>query len=254
MIQAKALFAATFLLGSVAACGQSTELAETPEPLAPADTEVETVAETAAIETEPTPDAALIEVAANDDSHDHEHGDDHAHDDHGDDHDEHEHSDDHADHDDHDHGDDHRHGGEAHVHGAAEFGLFLTDREVSAEFRSPLYNLVGFEHEPQTPEQDAAMTRLLEQLADSSVVFAPAAAARCDTIDYMIDVERNGDHGFLVAKYLLTCTETAQLRSVDMTAFSTYSRMQNIDVVIAGDDMQAAGTATQQDSEISFGG
>lgn len=278
MTRTQALFAASLLLGTVAACGQASEPSDTPETLV-ASNAPETAFEDQAEASPDSEEADIVEVASeagdapdavaatemddhdhgetHDHAHDdeHDHGEDHAHDhdaEHDHDHDEahsHDHDHDHA-HDD----DDHRHGGEAHVHGAAEFVLATTDTGAEAEFQSPLFNLVGFEHEPQTPEQTQAMADLVAQLAEASVVFVPSANAGCSTIDSMINVERNGDHSALTASYLMTCSDPSAIESIELTAFSTYANIESIDVVFVSNADQSAGTATADSPTFAIGG
>ena len=247
MTQTKSIMTLGLLLGVVTACGQASDPVEPEAPSPPIN--VANVEAPAEPETEPE---AIVEVTAPEEDDDHDHDDDHAHD-HEDEH-AHDHDDEH-DHDhEHTHDDDHRHGGEAHVHGAAEFVLATTETGAEAEFRSPLYNLVGFEHEPQTPEQTAAMDAVIAQLADSTVLFMPSEDAGCATIDYTIDVERDGDHGALTASYLMTCQDIGQIEAIDLTAFATYANIESVDVVFVGADSQSAGTATKDAPNFAIGG
>ena len=42
---------------------------------------------------------------------------------------------------------------DAHVHGEAELNIVIEGRELLMELESPSFNLVGFEHEPQSLNQ-----------------------------------------------------------------------------------------------------
>lgn len=252
MTRTRALFAASFLFGAVAACEQASDTKVTVETVTAPGEEAASPQEfdsiEAAVEDFSNREHPALEVAdyeteyhAQDEEHDH--GDEHIHD-----HEE-EHSHDHAN----DH-DDHRHGGEAHVHGTAEFVLATTDTGAEAEFNAPLFNLIGFEHEPKTPEQEAAFSALVDTLADASVLFVTSEDAGCSTIDSMFNVERNGDHSALSASYLMTCTNPSAIETIELTAFSTYANMESIDVVFVGGANQSAGTATPESPTFAIGG
>lgn len=266
MTRTRALVAASFLLGAVAACGQAPEPSDTPETPTPPDV-VDTSADTSTPASEDSdvveveaeerlvdPNDLIAAVASDDEGHDH--GEEHNHEDehsHDEDHD-HAHENDDHDHDhEHDH-DDHRHGGEAHVHGAAEFVLATTDTGAEAEFNSPLFNLIGFEHEPKTPEQEAALSTLVDTLADASRLFVTSEDAGCSTIDSMINVERDGDHSALSASYLMTCSDPSAIEAIELTAFSSYANMDSIDVVFVGGANQSAGTVTPESPTFAIGG
>lgn len=46
---------------------------------------------------------------------------------------------------------------EAHTHGGADLAIVLEGRVVTVEFDTPLYNVLGFEHSPDTDEQKATV-------------------------------------------------------------------------------------------------
>jgi len=267
MTSAKVFLTTSLLCGALAACGQQAS-----EPM-PGPGAAETASETAATEdSAPTPveaEGAIVptdtpvELAAvtedvesrsEDHDHDHEHGEghDHEHSD-GDDH-THDHEHDHE----HDHDDDqtdgeHRHGGEAHMHGAAEFSLVLDADAVEAEFRSPLYNLVGFEHEPQTPEQEAAMEALTTKLQSASSVFTMTEDAGCETSAADIQIDRSGDHGSLTAIYTLRCDDRDAITEVTMSAFENFAALETVDLVVIGTTSQEAGTAKAEAPVFALG-
>ncbi len=56
--------------------------------------------------------------------------------------------------------------GHSHEHGVATLNLALSPYQVHLEFLSPAYNLLGFEHAPQTQAQQTAVNQMLTALAD----------------------------------------------------------------------------------------
>lgn len=88
----------------------------------------------------------------------------------------------------HDHDHDHAHsddGGDetrsaaAHVHGLAHLGLAVDGDILSVQLDSAFYNLVGFEHAPETAEQKLALAQAAAALADPAVWLGLPAAAGC---------------------------------------------------------------------------
>lgn len=58
----------------------------------------------------------------------------------------------------------------AHVHGAAKLSFAEEGGALYAELESPLYNLVGFEHAPQTAAQRTAYNDVIEKLGGAGLM------------------------------------------------------------------------------------
>lgn len=130
--------------------------------------------------------AACAPGALAQDDHDHaHHGSAHDHD-----HDDHHQAADHADHD-HDQGHDHDHdqgegeddalaaGGAPHVHGHAELLMALDGQALFVEFRSPLWNILGFEHQPRTQAQVDAIVQARATFRDVDQIVTLSEDAEC---------------------------------------------------------------------------
>ncbi len=59
----------------------------------------------------------------------------------------------------------------AHEHGVAEMNLALLGREVQIEISTPSFNLLGFEHEPNTADQKATLSRAEKAMKAPSTLF-----------------------------------------------------------------------------------
>ena len=68
---------------------------------------------------------------------------------------------------------------EAHVHGEASLNLVLDDHSLFIEFKSPAYNLVGFEHEPKNQTQLKQVRDTLSLLSVPKKVFGISSQAGC---------------------------------------------------------------------------
>ncbi|MGB6229149.1 MAG: DUF2796 domain-containing protein [Litorimonas sp.] len=68
---------------------------------------------------------------------------------------------------------------DSHVHGAAALAMAVDGNEVTVELETPLYNLLGFEHAPDTPEQERSVADAEAVLRDPAAMFAFNMEAGC---------------------------------------------------------------------------
>lgn len=61
---------------------------------------------------------------------------------------------------------------DAHVHGQAELSMALDGEALQVELHSPLANLTGFEHSPETDEERAKLAAAKETLKDGDALFS----------------------------------------------------------------------------------
>ena len=66
-----------------------------------------------------------------------------------------------------------------HEHGVAEFNIALAEATVTLELHSPAYNVFGFEHSPNTTEQQQAVTEHLATLKQATTLFEFDPQAAC---------------------------------------------------------------------------
>lgn len=88
---------------------------------------------------------------------------------------------------------------EAHVHGEAELNLVLEGQKLSAELKSPLMNIVGFEHEATSAADKAAIAAADKALEDVYNRFKLPKKALClvDTVEVHMASEHDehDEHG-----------------------------------------------------------
>lgn len=113
----------------------------------------------------------------------------------------HDHKHDQAKHD-HSHDEHRQHG--AHVHGIGKLNIVLEGKEVHIELDSPAANIVGFEHQPKSAEDRAALERAVNTLRDGDRLFLFSREAGCrqekamvesDMLKDMDEKHRGHDHG-----------------------------------------------------------
>ena len=149
----------------------------------------------------------------------------------------------------------HREAG-AHVHGAVDIAIVKTDSNVSVEFRSPLFNVRGFEHPPTTADQTQASAAAMSALKDPQNIVLLTGAAACratssakielaadhddDAHESQPGLEHHG-HEDLTATYSFSCAAPNQLRDVDITALKTFPRIETANVIYLDEHKQSSG-------------
>ena len=156
---------------------------------------------------------------------------------------------------------------EPHEHGAAELSVVLEGETLDMEFVSPAVNLVGFEYEPASAEEEQAVADALAQLEDGANLFTPAEAAGCELTSQEVerevtsegeehegedhsDEETGGSndhsdeedsegeegavHSEFHATYTFTCAQPDRLDSVSLRPlFALYPGIEDLDVQYA---------------------
>ncbi len=75
----------------------------------------------------------------------------------------------------------------AHEHGVVDLRVAIDGSTLLIEFDSPLDSLVGFEHEPRSDEQRAALASVESGLRDFTAYFQLPAAAGCVLADVQVE-------------------------------------------------------------------
>ena len=85
---------------------------------------------------------------------------------------------------------------DAHVHGVAHLNAAVEGTSIHLEFTSPAANIVGFEHQPRTPEQKNNVRNAIEKLEDDSKHFILSSEAQCRLSKFSVktDIEHDDDH------------------------------------------------------------
>lgn len=131
----------------------------------------------------------------------------------------------------HDHG--HQHGSTAaHVHGEAELNLVVDGQQLLVEFISPLENLLGFEHAPQTAEQKQAYQDLQQQLTDYRSLFTLTNAECVQTEQHSEApfADEHAGHAEWHGEYHLQCTEFGNDASLEPQLFSSYPGVEKLSI------------------------
>jgi len=154
------------------------------------------------------------------------------------------------------------HGGThaAHVHGLARLAVVVDGPLLSLALESPLYNLVGFEHAPRSPEQREAVARMMAALNAPADLFDPTAAAACSPVRIIIESpwladsddqdhdhhhhhhghDHGHEHADLYAEYDFHCDSPAELRGLQLELFARFPGIEHIHAELAVPGGQSA--------------
>ena len=143
---------------------------------------------------------------------------------------------------------------DAHVHGEAELNIVFEGRELLMELESPSFNLVGFEHEPQSLDQQKLVENTIEKLNNFRQIASISPEADCKLIEASISTTMKGlsdgrkehhedehhedehqhsakeIHSEFSATYSLRCDKPENLKSIQLEIFSTFELMEEIAV------------------------
>ncbi|MEO6546289.1 MAG: DUF2796 domain-containing protein [Nitrospiraceae bacterium] len=153
---------------------------------------------------------------------------------------------------------------EAHVHGVATLQLALDESLLHLNLSSPLDSLLGFEHQPRTEKQKAAVRHMADQLHQAERLFQPTLAARCTLKTYSLeslvletgkhkgqDHERH-DHADLNAEFVFYCAKPNELRDLEVNLFSSFLGLRQLKVEAVTPRGQAAATLTPTQRQITW--
>jgi len=146
-----------------------------------------------------------------------------------------------------------------HVHGTAELHVAVEGNSLAIEFRSPLANLLGFEHVPRTDTQRAAVKAMIATLNKPEALFRLPRPASCTAeathIESALDTppsaaraansghdEDEDEHADLTGTFGFTCARMAKLDSIEVLIFAAFPGTKTIKAEIIGPHGQSAAT------------
>ncbi len=167
----------------------------------------------------------------------------------------------------------------AHVHGQAQLAMALDGDQLFAEFRSPLWNIIGFERKPTTEAELATFARAQDTLNTHGALFELDGQASCTLESASSDLpdmeelashdhgasdhSHNHDHDHshdhdghghddgtdhheysdVVVTHTYKCANAGGLRQIQVTAFDSFENIESIEVVFLSDTAQISDVA-----------
>ena len=173
---------------------------------------------------------------------------------------------------------------DAHLHGAATLNVAVEDNSLYVELTSPAIDIVGFEHQPKSDEQKAAVSQAIATLEAGTELFALPDAAGCrlteasvatELSDQHDEHEEHGDHhsehghgeheeeahageeegevhSEFMATYRFECAQPQQLQQINTNLFSTFPTLEEIEARVLTDSGQTAVELTPTQSSLSL--
>jgi hypothetical protein len=181
---------------------------------------------------------------------------------------------------------------EAHEHGVAHMNVAFEGNELYIELISPAANIVGFEHQPRTQEQKAAVKAAIKKLEAGEKLFAFPSAAGGSLVKSTVHTNINNDYGHesdetkshehdvmsreagneaekhghedhqhgdanerhseFKAEYHFVCKNPAKVAYVDVMLFSVFSGIEHIEVQLLTGNEQTAFELTATKKKVLF--
>ncbi len=147
----------------------------------------------------------------------------------------------------------------AHVHGHGRLNMAIEGKKLSMELEVPGADIVGFEHEPSTPEQKAAIVEAKVKLANALALFIPPEKAGCELEQVKVSTEAGHEHEHenehehehedhaasagheeeaehhhseFHAEYSVTCASPSRLTSMTFEYFNVFAGAQELDISV----------------------
>ncbi len=153
-----------------------------------------------------------------------------------------------------------------HVHGEAELFIVVDGQQVMMELASPANNILGFENEPHSAEQEKRLQESLGILANythlvkfnrggceqqSSQVESPFK--HHDDHKHAHTHEQDGDgHASFQAAYILSCKQIENITKMDIQAFEQFKGFEKITVNWVNNGKQGSQLATPTNKTIKL--
>lgn len=136
---------------------------------------------------------------------------------------------------------------ESHTHGGAEMGFVIDGKSVIVEFETPLYNLVGFEHAPDTQVQKQRVKNAQETLIKGEGLFSFNRRSECRFISPNREIslfpkalpdDEPDTHKDVILRYEFMCENPEKLENVSINLFEFFDELTEIDVTYLGPTTQ----------------
>jgi hypothetical protein len=160
----------------------------------------------------------------------------------------------------------------AHEHGHGKLNIAIEGNRVSMELEVPGADIVGFEHEANTPEQKAAVEKAKATLSDALAVFKLPAGAGCKLAEAKVEVKAEDEHEHAEKKaedapkdaeeehhsefhvtYAIDCASPAKLTGIEFKYFDLFASAQELDVNLVTAKGQTSYEVTRERPKLELG-
>lgn len=169
-----------------------------------------------------------------------------------------------------------------HQHGHGKLNIAIENNRMSMELEVPGADIVGFEHEPSTPEQKAAIEKAKAKLANGLSIFKLPSSAECklenakvaieaehedeheheadhDHHDHdakAVDEHEEGEHHHseFHVEYSLACQSISRLTSMTFDYFNEFAGAQELDINVITPKGQSSYEVTRASPRLDLTG
>ncbi|MGO2073820.1 ZrgA family zinc uptake protein [Pseudoalteromonas sp. AOP31-A2-14] len=115
-----------------------------------------------------------------------------------------------------------------HVYGEGELFIVQQQNQWHIELMLPAQDVLGFEHQPETPEQIQHVSALTERLLKIDSVINIDSECTLSQSDYELPSTSGHLHHDITVEYLLHCK--TPINQLTLTIFEWISSLQKVDV------------------------
>lgn len=159
-----------------------------------------------------------------------------------------------------------------HQHGHGTLNIAVEANTIKMELEVPGDDIVGFEHDPGTPEQKATLEKAKATLADPLSLFKIPGSSKCAITEAKVaiqeehhdhdedDEKKGGDkepeahHNAFHVEYALDCKAVADVTAMEFEYFKVFKNAQELDVNVVTAKGQSKFEATRAKPSISLEG
>jgi Protein of unknown function (DUF2796) len=159
-----------------------------------------------------------------------------------------------------------------HQHGHGTLNLAIEGQTVQMELKVPGADIVGFEYEAETTEDQAKVKAAEETLAQplalfvlpsdagckvtsAKVVIAPEFESDHDEHEHGADADAHeAEHSEFHAKYALWCSDVAAIRTISFPYFDSFPNSEELTVTLITEKSQKAFEVSRQQTLIDIRG
>jgi len=154
-----------------------------------------------------------------------------------------------------------------HVHGVASLDIVIDNNKLQLDLDTPAINIVGFEHEANTPEERNKVTDAKKELNQPVALFGINSSANCELDELEVDIpllehdhphddedaDHDHEHSDIDAEYSFTCNNINELKSLDLsTFFAKFPATEKINVQLVAPSGQNAFEITAANPKITW--
>jgi hypothetical protein len=133
--------------------------------------------------------------------------------------------------------DGHHHEVDAHVHGVATLNWVLEGAELHIALQSPMMDLLGFEHKPESDDEKRLLAEMIAKLKNTTKVIdligGECVLATANIVNPFQEQKAHGggtstlsrepSHSEMTAEYAFLCQAPAQFEAMNINLFNTFS-------------------------------